>query len=387
MRFFIFVFYFFGYFFSFSQQLVDVGMYTNKKIQNFVFAVNSGRYNVYSENGKVIELSLNEMVYVNNMGGGKFSLKSLDTDLGIFKKLTFIGTEYENNFKLKLINPSYEYRVYEDNLKVWPHPYNNHLTLINNIFLDNYISGVVEAEVGKSPPPEYFKLQAIICRTYALNNLTRHSSDGFNLCDEVHCQAYNGKPKSLAIKNAALQTNNIVIVDSDINLITAAFFSNCGGQTCNSEEVWRLPLPYLRAVKDTFCLKENNAVWSKSIALSEWKNYIKSKLPCFEIGNNDSAFFNQQNTERKFLIGTPDCNLTLRQIREDWKLKSAFFTVTLNNEHIEIKGRGFGHGVGLCQEGAMRMSKLGYSYPFILHYYYSGVHMVDLSFLSFFKEE
>lgn len=107
----------------------------------------------------------------------------------------------------------------------------------------------------------------------------------------------------------------------------------------------------------------------------------------FRTSTNDSAFFNQLNTERKFLFGTPDCNLTLRQIREDWKLKSAFFTITLNNEHIEIKGRGFGHGVGLCQEGAMRMSKLGYSYPFILHYYYSGVHMVDLSFLSFFKEE
>lgn len=387
MRYFFHAFCFLIHLKSFSQQLVDIGIYTNKKIQNFVFAVNYGKYNIYSESGKVIELQGSEMIYVNNLGAGNFSLKTLEADYGVFKKLTFIGTELENSFKLKLINPSFDAVIYDDNLKVQHHSFNSHLTLINNIYLDNYIAGVVESEVGKSPPPEYFKLQAIICRTYALNNLDRHTSEGYNLCNQVHCQAYNGKPKSKTIKEAALLTNNIVIVDSDINLITAAFFSNCGGNTCNSEDVWRLPLPYLRAVSDTFCLKENNAVWKKVIPLQTWNNYLSDKLPCFTEGTNDSVFYNYTSTQRDFLLGTPNCNLPFRQIREDFKLKSAYFSVSKQEEEVHLTGRGFGHGVGLCQEGAMRMSKMGFSYPFILHHYYSGVHMVDLSFLSFFKEE
>ena len=137
--------------------------------------------------------------------------------------------------------------------------------LINNIEIDNYVAGVVESEVGRSPPPEYFKLQAIICRTYALKNIKRHQAEGFSLCDKVHCQAYNRKPKSELIKKAAVETNNIVIVDSDINLITATFYSNCGGETAKSEEVWRQKLYYLRTVKDTFCVHETNAFWEKEI--------------------------------------------------------------------------------------------------------------------------
>lgn len=369
-----------------SQQLIDVGISSETKVQAFVFAAHTGKYAIYTEQGKTMELHPGEMVYVSNRGTGIMALKTLDKDIGQFKKISFIGTEYQNSFKLKIQTPSYDARIYEDNLKAIFHPYYNYLSLINNIYLDNYIAGVVEAEVGKSPPEEYFKLQAIICRTYALNNLQRHSAEGFNVCSKVHCQAYHGMPKSEKIKQAAYHTSNVVIVDSDINLITAAFYSNCGGYTCNSEDVWKQPLPYLRAVKDTFCLNENNAVWKKNIEKHAWKSYLKNSIPCLTQQPTDSIVWQGAGT-RDFFLQVNGCQLSKRQIREDWKLKSAFFYVEENEEYITLHGRGFGHGVGLCQEGAMRMARLGFSYPFILHFYYSDVHMIDLSFLSFFKEE
>src|SRR5690606_6809159 len=111
----------------------------------------------------------------------------------------------------------------------------------------------------RKPSKEYFKLQGIICRTYALNNLHTHTIEGYNLCDQVHCQAYHGKTFYEDIVSAVMQTRGIVIVDSDISLITAVFHSSCGGQTVNSEDVWSKSLYYLRAVRDSFCLNAPNA--------------------------------------------------------------------------------------------------------------------------------
>lgn len=365
-------------------EIVNIGIYHNSKITSFIFHPEEGNYSVFTEQGKLLDLDKSELLelkYINN----RVHIKSLDKDYGSFKKVRFLGTSYKNAFKVK-ITGSKNIKIYEDNLFVNLHGYYNYFQLINNIEIDNYVAGVVESEVGRSPPPEYFKLQAIICRTYALKNIKRHQSEGFSLCDKVHCQAYNRKPKSVLIKEAANKTNGIVIVDSDINLIVATFYSNCGGETAKSEEVWRQSLYYLRTVKDTFCLHENNAVWSKKIPKSKWTNYLISHgfpkenlkpecgLEYFQ--NCREQFFNDQNVQIQFT-----------KIRTDFRLKSAQFNVIPNGEFVTLEGKGFGHGVGLCQEGAMRMAKLGHSYIDILHFYYKNVHMIDLEYLDFFKAE
>ncbi len=75
------------------------------------------------------------------------------------------------------------------------------------------------------------------------------------------------------------------------------------------------------------------------------------------------------------------------KIRSDFKLKSAQFDIIPENNFIHLEGKGFGHGVGLCQEGAMKMAKTGHSYIDILHFYYSNVHMINLESLDFFKTD
>ena len=365
-------------------EMINIGIYHKSKITSFVFHPVKGTYSIFTEKGKLINIDNGEIIEVKYSSNG-VTIKSLDKDYGTFKKIRFIGTEKENSFKLKI--PIYKrVRTFEDNLLVNLHNYYNYFQLINNIDIDNYVAGVVESEVGRNPPPEYFKLQAIICRTYALKNIDRHTAEGFSLCNKVHCQAYHGKPKSVLIKEAALATNGIVIVDSDIDLITATFYSNCGGQTANSEEVWKQELYYLRSTKDTFCLNENNAVWTKKITKSNWVSYLKKHNCSDDALNHECSIEYFQNNREQF-YHKDDVKIPFTQIRKDFKLKSAQFDVFEEGNYVILKGKGFGHGVGLCQEGAMRMAKMGYSYIDILHFYYEDVHMINLESLAFFKAD
>lgn len=364
--------------------MVNIGIYHQTKVTSFVFHPNDGSYSIYTEKGKLADIDKGEILEVK-YSSGEISLKSLDKDYGKFKKVKFIGTESNNSFKIKLSNYK-KVREFEDNLFINLHNYYNYFQLINNIDIDNYIAGVVEAEVGRSAPPEYYKLQAIICRTYALKNIERHTSEGFSLCNKVHCQAYHGKPKSLIIKQAAIETNGIVIVDSEINLITATFYSNCGGTTANSEEVWKQKLYYLRSIKDTFCLHENNSVWTKKVSKTQWTNYLKNNNCSNDALRNECALEYFQNGREQF-YWKDDVKIPFVTIRKDFKLKSALFNIEESTNFITFHGQGFGHGVGLCQEGAMRMAKLGFSYIDILHYYYEDVHMINLESLAFFKAD
>jgi len=368
-----------------SAEILNIGVLYNKKVKSFIFSPQIGSYTVYTEKGVLATLDNNEILEISYLNK-KIAIKSLDKDYGSFNKVHFIGNSFENTFKIKTLLPKGTIKNYEDNLIVKRHNYYDYLQLINNIDIDNYVAGVVESEVGKSPPPEYFKLQAIICRTYALKNIKRHEHEGFSLCDRVHCQAYNRKPKSVLIKASATETTGIVIVDSDINLITATFYSNCGGQTANSEEVWKQQLYYLRSIKDTFCLHENNAVWTKKISKTKWDNYLISKgMPKGSLQHECSSEYFQ--TCREQFYENQNVQIKLTTIRTDFHLKSAQFDVIEQGDYVILKGKGFGHGVGLCQEGAMKMAKSGYSYIQILHFYYEDVHMINLESLAFFKAD
>ncbi len=369
---------------SASAEMINIGLYHKYKVTSFIFHPEQGNYSVFTEKGKLLEADKGEVLELHFSSSG-ISVKSLDQDYGSFKKVRFIGTEPSNSFEIR-VPFSKKTRKYEDNLFVNIHNYYNYFQLINNIDLDNYVAGVVESEVGRNPPSEYFKLQSIICRTYALKNIDRHSVEGFSLCHKVHCQAYNGKPKSVLIKEAAIETNGVVIVDSDINLITATFYSNCGGETANSEEVWRSKLYYLRTTKDTFCLKENNAVWTKKISKTSWKSYLK-KHHAHDSDLNYECGTEYFQLDREQFYEKDNVKIPFVKIRKDFKLKSAQFNVIPDANYVILKGKGFGHGVGLCQEGAMRMAKLGFSYIDILHFYYEDVHMINLESLAFFKAD
>ena len=169
-------------------------------------------------------------------------------------------------------------------------------------------------------------------------------------------------------------SSGMTIVDEEGNLIETPFHSNSGGQTANSEDVWRSALPYLRSVNDTFSYHMRQSEWVKVINVDKWLNYFSNK---HKIDTSDDSIRNEllsfSQSERKVRL----CGVPLTRIRSDFQLKSTFFSVIYDSisNRLTLSGHGFGHGVGLSQEGTIRMVNLGIGYDSIIHHYYTGAHI------------
>ena len=265
--------------------------------------------------------------------------------------------------------------------------YRGKLVLINQLDVERYVAGVVEAETGRGRELEFYKAQAVISRTYALGNKKRHEKQGFHLCDQVHCQVYHGTARyDDLIPTASKATQGLVIVDADIELITAAFHANCGGQTVSSGYVWSKPLPYLTAVEDTFCLSMPSSHWEKRLPTADWDAYLKRKSsPGVTLPDTLNYGPNWQPADKTMYFTQDSVCIKLAEVRADLKLRSCWFSVHQEGSETVLIGRGFGHGVGMCQQGAIRRAERGQDFRDILHAYYTDVHVIPVSQIPFFK--
>lgn len=367
-------------------EVLDIGIYRNQQVEKLVLTPAVGTYEIFGDGKKLRSIKPSDPIrlYVH---AGRVSVRSISGDHGSYNQVTVSRNSHGNIFRIQPTQPKGREGKYNDNLVVTCQK--GALKLINRVYLEHYVGGVVEAESGSKQNAEYYKLQSIVCRTYALNNMRRHEEEGFHLCDQVHCQVYHGTSRfSELIPEAVSATKGLVVVDSDIKLVTTAFHSNCGGQTINAEDVWSMPLPYLQSVADTFCLSGKHAHWETRIPRQNWINYLRNKhgLQINDQHQTHTATNFNEDHLREVYYANRDSGIPLKEIRQDWNLKSTFFSVDADQDEVRISGRGFGHGVGMCQEGAMRMSDLGFTYSEIVHYYYKDVHIIDLSLLDFFQE-
>lgn len=371
--------------YSLSDELVNIRIFSQLKVQAFTVSAEAGTYGIWANGVEItstLKTPLIKISYIND----SIEVKTFETIIGRYKKIKLASPDFIKSFRLKLISPERKPRFYEDNLTVEVEAGN--LKLINEIVLDNYISGVVQAESGKRSYQEFYKVQAILARTFALSHLQKHGTEGFSLCDHTHCQAYFGKTTELDIMKAVSETKDKVVVDDNLNLIEAAFHSNSGGQTANSEDVWGSKLTYLRSVNDTFSTKMPNAKWERKMAKEDWLSYLKLKHN-YPIQDSNARWLaiNFKQDCRKPYLEANNIRVALKNVRTDLQLKSTFFTIIPQGDTLLFKGRGFGHGVGMCQEGAMRMAKIGYKYPEVINFYYQNIQLIDLHKLNFFKDE
>lgn len=367
---------------------VTVRILTTKVINSLIFSPLRGDYTLYGD-GRLLADCDASGIYEMSIENDSILLKTFEKTVGKFATLKMIARDPDGSFKVKSVLPQGKVRMYDDHLAVSLSADKKQFLLVNRVDFEKYIAGVVESESGTACTLEYYKVQSILCRTYLLAHLTRHVLDGYELCDDVHCQAYLSKASKAIISEAVYTTMGEVVVDSDLNLITAAFHSNCGGQTCNSQDVWAVSTTYLKSVQDTFCLRQPHAHWKRSIALEDWKAYLQLKhnYPVEDsLKLNSATTFNQSGSRSIFFMDK-NLKIPLKTIRADFQLKSTFFSVEQKGDMIIFNGRGYGHGVGLCQEGAMEMARRHFSYKDILNFYYKDVYLVNLNALSYFKQE
>lgn len=370
---------------EFEGQVMRIGVFRDYKIRHFLFEYFDGDYSIYGDTDEVLTIKKGGIVRVKNENG-KVVLKRGEELIGVYKELRFFAIQDTSAFTIKSLTPSLSKRTYEGELTVLPE--GSGLKLINNVDLDSYLVGVIESESGNLESKEYYKVQAVISRTYALKHQDKFAHEGFMLTDLTNCQVYLGKYfRNPKIIDAVRETHNLVLVDDDMDYITASFFSNSGGQTVNSEDVWNKALPYLRSVKDPFSKGKMNYNWTKTIPKDKWLSYLERKgYPVDDTSALRKALDFSQEIRHKYFVDWK-YHIHLTEIREDWRLKSTYFDVVDKGDYVILEGKGFGHGVGLSQEGAMNMCDMGYGFEDVLKFYYTQAHLINLEMRSFYLDE
>jgi stage II sporulation protein D len=352
---------------------VKIRLFANQSPESALFSVTKGRYILNGFNGESLTLSEGESVVVSRFNG-KLALKSRNSIGFLSDSVILSGLTGDDNFSLRVNGQKSVRQYYSGDLKCFPDM--ETLVMINISDIERYIAGVVKAEGGSGKNIEYFKSQAVIARTYMYKYMDKHISDGYNVCDNTHCQVFNGSSSDSILNEAAMETKGLVILDQDSMLIESAFHSNCGGETASSEDVWLTGKTYLKKVIDPYCTSSRNSVWKKSITLNEWIDFIKRSGYTGKCDDVSVFSFSQKSRVSDYRVGS--FTIPLTTIRTELKLRSTFFSVIPSGDSVVFSGRGYGHGVGLCQEGAMVMAAKGFDFSQIIDFYYSGIGISNI---------
>jgi len=381
MRILLFLYLWFSNISNYSQN-INIRIYENKVIDTFEFTAVEGRYDIIAKDSilRVVEQGEKLLFTIRK---GKINIE-IDNELVSVDSFLLLRASHQSNY-FKISSPNKVFKSREFDNELYVKYKNNNFELINDVNFDKYIAGVVEAEGGAKAPIEYYKAQAVLCRTYAARYYQKHLHEGYNLCSGVHCQAYNGRCSNQFILKSAIETTGLIIVDSEQKIISATFYANSGGQTVTAEDLWNTPHSYLQSKHDPYSIGKPGDVWSKEFQLADWKKYLSSKG--YAVSDSVGYSFYQPNRLRYFTYNGNDSLLELKTMRTDLKLRSTYFSVEQVDNKIVLKGRGYGHGVGLSQEGAMEMARQNFTYDKIIKFYFTGVQLKNITSVSFFQIE
>jgi stage II sporulation protein D len=253
--------------------------------------------------------------------------------------------------------------------------------------LEDYVLGVVATEGSIEAEPSARKALAVTVRTYALKYLHRHASEGYDFCTTTHCQRFvpvNRADVREAILNAVTETTGEVLRDGDNQLVESYFGASCGGMTADIHTLWGVaPKSYLRGTRDEYCADMPHSSWTDVIPAEKLAGALRS-----DERSNVGARVDQIRVLKKDATGRAELIELMGERRRtlrgwDFKiivgralgwnlLKSSRFEVRREGADFVFRGSGFGHGLGLCQEGAHVMASSGADYRRILARYFPG---------------
>lgn len=257
------------------------------------------------------------------------------------------------------------------------------IMVINIINLEQYLYGVVKCEMSDSFPIEALKAQAIIARTFALSNLKKHQDKGYHLCTGVCCQVYNGVLAESRITTEAVDQTRSLVLSYENNLAKTFYHSCCGGKT--APFIWKedSKTPYLQSKNCPFCNHPRNSSYSWTQRISFYE--IQKAFDTGEISSISINEYDESGRAKTLLIRHSAGNSIIntnkfRNILGYTRVKSTLFTLHDDGQGVVFNGKGYGHGVGLCQWGARGMAEAGYDFKEILGFYYAGVCLQKIAF-------
>ena len=251
--------------------------------------------------------------------------------------------------------------------------------------IEDYVTGVLQAEVGLEKEIEALKAQAVISRTFALGNLGRHDREGYDFCSTTHCQRFTppNRAVSTIAHRAVSTTNGETLRDSTDGVAAVYFHASCGGMTANLESLWGVtPAPdYLRGVRDAACLDNPRRQWEDRLSLDELRRALRrdprtdtgAHLAAIEIEKRDATGRVESmrlRGSRDRIVRGWDFKLIVGRTLGWQRIKSSRFDLSRTGRVYRFRGNGFGHGLGLCQDGAHTLARRGKNYRQIIDHYF-----------------
>lgn len=313
-------------------------------------------------------------------------------------------------------NGTYQWRAYRGSLEIGESG-----ALVNVLDLEQYLAGVVPSEVPAYFPAEALKTMAVVARTYGMSHLKRHP--GFDVCAEVHCQVYRGLASEAESTNLAVKATTGQQLLHVGKPADATFHAACGGV---GVDVWRTwpksaRIPYLVGLMDqpkaprpelseegalrrfidtpppSYCTKSGRYRWKERFTRAELRDKLAKGLEG-TLGKEFKGL--SQLTSIKVTARGPQGRVETLEvsgpegvyavqgdaIRWLWSggrigtggLQSTLFYIIEDKDSVSVVGGGWGHGVGLCQQGAAGRAEAGQTYPEIIKAYYPGTELTPV---------
>jgi stage II sporulation protein D len=330
--------------------------------------VNSGNKINCSDNDGKVNLEINE----KSFDGKKFYLASAESE----EIIKVNGKRYRGKIQISSSG--------------------NSIDIVNVIKLEDYVKGVLAKEmpIGKNGENfEALKALAVCVRTYAIQKM-KNGKLYFDIYADTRDQVYGGVDAESPISNKAVDETKNLILKYDGNAATIFYHSTCGGYTESSENVFtNEEIPYLISVKDGYepnCKISPRYQWeeiySRELIISRLKNYsllnnqnynledisVISRYSSGRVDELEIKLSDDDGEENLIILRGNEIRSIIRNANGKSILWSTMFDAEMNSNSVILSGKGFGHGVGLCQWGAISLSRKGWDYSEILDHYYPG---------------
>jgi stage II sporulation protein D len=261
--------------------------------------------------------------------------------------------------------------------------------IVNHVSLEDYSRDVACREMGASPP-EALKAQVVAVRSYALATAGKHNYEGFDFCDLTHCQAYTGRNACSAEQLKNLDAVSDMVLTYEQRPAKTFYFSTCGGHTASAADVFgpKADKPYLRGVKDgdpPYCARSDHVLWRVDVKRKLICSLLQKEMP--RLGGKNCSLEIVERGKGGWVRRIDVRSINAVSLGGEWfhnfmgssfgwgRFKSANFSMEAKGDSYVFRGRGLGHGVGMCQHGAMGMARAGADFRAILKHFYPGTEL------------
>ena len=351
--------------------------------------INDNEQVVYYSNSDVTALIVNTHLVVKTNKGAVLHEGLIEVN--------FLPRGKNNHLKV-------DNKKYRGMIKVLPNGGN--VRIINVVYMEDYLKGVVPPEIGKRTIDEIeaVKAQAVAARTYAMAHLGQYDGQPYDMKSSIIDQLYQGYNIENKLVNSAIAATSGKVVFYNDSFVNAYYHSTCGGMTDNIDHVWeRKETPYLKAVADSgACSWSKYYTWKEFFTEKQLRGRIEQFLSSdrgreFKINRikniiardhtpggrvavltikTDNETFSFKKDRIRWVIGRtsdPDLILPSDRFSVDIERDAAGYV-----SGVTFRGRGYGHGVGMCQCGAIGLARIGWTYNSILSHYYTGIELKEL---------